>query len=507
MNTPLDPVLDRITMYRLMLYVLGGLLAIGAILAFVGQLPFTPLSLLVSVAFLLVVCWAANALLARILGVPANVESSVITALILALIIDPARSVDDLQFLGWAALLAMASKYVLALNNKHVFNPAAIAVVVTSFALRESASWWVGTASMLPAVLIGGALVVRKVRQEAMVVTFLAAALLTVGVVSTLQGLPLARELQLLFVASPVFFVGAIMLTEPLTVPPTLALRRLYGLLVGVLIVPQIHVGALYSTPELALVIANVFSYAVSPKQRIVLTLKRKARVSSAITDFVFTPSQRLPFAPGQYFELTLPHAHPDSRGNRRYFTIASSPTEDSVRLGVRFYQPGSSFKQALRALDGRTRLLAGQVAGDFTLPRDPTHKLVFIAGGIGITPYRSMLKYLVDTNQRRDIVVLYSNRAAQDIAYRDVLDEAQARLGVKVVYTLTDTAAIPRDWTGQQRGHITDMMVREAVPDYRERTFYLSGPPDMVKAYERVLRHLGISGRQIKRDFFPGLV
>src|SRR5262249_23703832 len=143
---------------------------------------------------------------------------------------------------------------------------------------------------------------------------------------------------------------------------------------------------------------------------------------------------------------------------------------------------------------------------GDFTLPRDPTQKLVFIAGGIGITPYRSMLKYLLDTRQRRDVVVLYANRVAHDIAYRDVLDEAQAPLGANGVYTLTDTAAIPRDWTGQ-RGRITEAMVREAAPDYRERTFYLSGPSDMVKAFEHVLRRMGVSRRQIKRDFFPGLV
>jgi ferredoxin-NADP reductase/Na+-translocating ferredoxin:NAD+ oxidoreductase RnfD subunit len=506
MMTPIDSALDRITMYRLALYVLVGLLGMGGILAVIGLLPFSPLALLVSTAFLLIVCWAANTLLARILGVPTNVESSLITALILALILDPARSLDDLQFLGWAAVLAMASKYVLALNNKHIFNPAAIAVIATSFALRESASWWVGTASMLPAVLIGGAVTVRKVRQEAMVASFLAAALVTVGVVSLVQGLMLTSELQQLLVASPLFFVAAIMLTEPLTAPPTQTLKGIYGALTGALIVPQIHVGALYSTPELALVVANLFSYVVSPKQRIVLKLKRKHKVSPEIIDFVFTPSQRLAFAPGQYLELTLAHAHPDSRGARRYFTIASSPTEESIRFGVRFYERGSSFKQALRALDGRARLLAGQVAGDFTLPRNPAQKLVFIAGGIGITPYRSMLKYLLDTKQQRDVALIYANRTADEIAYRDVLSEAQATLGVKVIYTLTDPAAIPRDWPGK-RGRISEDLILEAAPDYRERAFYLSGPPSMVRAYERVLKQMGVKRRQIKKDFFPGLV
>src|SRR5438270_9773922 len=128
----LDYFLDRITMYRLVLYVLIGLIGMAAILAYVHQLSFSPLALLLSTAFLVVMCWAANWLLAAIFEVPTNMESAIITSLILALIIDPAKSLGDLQFLGWAAILAMSSKYMLSLYNKHLFNPAAIAVVITA---------------------------------------------------------------------------------------------------------------------------------------------------------------------------------------------------------------------------------------------------------------------------------------------------------------------------------------------------------------------------------------
>ena len=86
--------------------------------------------------------------------------------------------------------------------------------------------------------------------------------------------------------------------------------------------------------------------------------------------------------------------------------------------------------------MDGRKTLLAGQIAGDFTLPRDPRQKLVFIAGGIGITPFRSMLKYLLDVQQRRDIALFYINKAANEIVYTDVLNAAQATLAVKAFYT-----------------------------------------------------------------------
>jgi glycine betaine catabolism B len=504
--TTLDALLDRTTMYRLALYVLLGLIAVATILASVGLLPFSPLALLLSAGFLALMCWAANTLLATFLNVSANVESSIITALILALLLDPARSPDDLPFLGWTALLAMASKYVLAPRDRHIFNPAAIAVVITSVALGESASWWVGTASMLPFVLLGGALLVRKVRQLEMIAAFLLAALATLCVVSVVQRIALPSELRLLIVESPLVFFAAVMLTEPLTAPPTRRLKWIYGGLAGMLIIPQIHLGSLYSTPELALVTANIFSFAVSPQGRVVFTLRRKSRIGSNIVEFAFTPSRRPDFLPGQYMEWTLAHPHPDNRGNRRYFTLASSPTEETIRLGVRFYERGSSFKRAMHAMSPRAKLSGTRIAGDFTLPRDSRRKLVFIAGGIGITPYRSMLKYLLDTKQRRDIVVLYANRSVDEIVYKDVLSDAQVQLGAKVVYTLTDVSTIPPSWTGK-RGRVTGNLLSEVVPDYAERWFYLSGPPEMVRDCERTLREIGIHRSRINTDFFPGLV
>lgn len=506
MITRIDYLLNRVTMYRLVLYVLMGFIALGVVLSFFKLLPFSPLWLLLSTAFLVVICWAANSLLASIFAVPTNIESAFITALILALIIDPARSPGDLEFLGWAAVLAISSKYILALNNKHLFNPAAIAVVITSFALGESASWWVGTASMLPVVLIGGVLLVRKIRQGGMVILFVMASLITICLVSLLQGLPVTKELQQLLLQSPLFFFATIMLTEPLTAPPTQKLKLIYTVIVGVLFIPQIHIGSIYSTPELALVIGNVYAYIVSPKQKVALKVKTKSKLSSDIAEFVFKPSQRLVFEPGQYMELTLAHPKPDSRGNRRFFTLASSPTEENLHLGVRFYANSSSFKKALYRINGRTQIIAAQIAGDFTLPRDPKQKLVFIAGGIGITPFRSMLKYLIDTKQQRDIVLFYANGTADEIAYQNILSEAQMKLGIRVFYTLTNTAVVPRNWPGLV-GRIDEYMLQQAVPDYNERTFYVSGPPEMVRAYEHLLKNMHVKSKQIKRDFFPGIV
>ena len=508
MIAKIDYVLDRITMYRLVLYVLLSFLGLATILSFFKLLNFSPFALLASTGFLAVMCWAANTILARIFDVPANVESVYITALILALIIDPAQSTDGFLFLGWAAILAMASKYVLALNNKHFFNPAAIAVVITAFALGQSASWWVGTLDMLPLVLVGGWMVARKIRREDIVIVCCLAVLAGSSVLMVAQGqsASLLNELKDVLVTSPLFFFATIMLTEPLTAPSTKGWSRLYAALVGLLFIPQVHLGPVYSTPELALVVGNVFSYLVSPKLKVVLKLNKKVRLAPDVVDFAFKPSHELAFLPGQYMEFTLDHAHPDSRGNRRYFTLASSPTEKLVHLGVRFYEQGSSYKRAMYSMNGRTKMLAGQITGDFTLPADPRQKLVFIAGGIGITPFRSMLKYLLDTRQRRDIVVFYTNKTASEIVYTDVLNAAQATLGVKTFYTLTDTAAVPRNWLGFV-GRIDAQMIQRAAPDYQARIFYVSGPPEMVRATEDVLKSLHIRRDQIRKDFFPGLV
>src|SRR5260221_1560729 len=169
----IDRVLNTITMYRLVLYYLIFLLAIAIILCYLGILPYDPLTLLFSIGFLLAVSGITNAIFAWAFKAPANVESVYISALILALILTPARPSHDLLFLGWAAVLANASKYIVAINKKHLFNPVAFAVALTALTIDQTASWWVGTLSMLPFILLGGILVVRKIQRTDLVVSFL----------------------------------------------------------------------------------------------------------------------------------------------------------------------------------------------------------------------------------------------------------------------------------------------------------------------------------------------
>lgn len=499
----IDNFLNKITMYRLLFYYLLFLLGIALIFSSLNILPFSFVSLIDSAAVIMVVCWITNKIFALTFKAPTNVESVYISALILTLIITPAKSLHDLPFLFWAGVLAMASKYILALSKKHIFNPVAIALVITYFGINGAASWWIGTSVMFPFILLG-LLIVRKIRKWDMVFYFLLVSLSTILGLTLINNGNIITTLNTLLLNSPLLFFAFVMLTEPLTTPPTKLLQSFYGALVGFLFSPQVHLGSFFTTPEIALVIGNVFSYLVSSKDKLMLTLGNKMQVGTDILDFTFNLSRKLNFTPGQYMEWTLPHKGADSRGNRRYFTIASSPTENNLRLGVKFYPQGSSFKKAMAVMNNQTPIVGSQLAGDFVLPKDLNKKLVFIAGGIGITPFRSIIKYLLDMNQRRPIVLMYSNKIASEIMYADVWNSAQQNLDIKTVYTLTEQN--PPDWKGKL-GRISPEMIEQEIPDWKERTFYLSGPHAMVNGFEQTLKGMGIGSKQIKIDFFPGFV
>jgi glycine betaine catabolism B len=501
----IDGFLNRITMYRLVLYYLLCLLAVAEGLSLLGVLPYPPLALPFTTAFLTLVCWGANKLFARTWGVPANAESAYISALILALIITPLGAVSDVWFLAWAAVWAMASKYIFAINKQHIFNPVAFAVALTALTVNQTASWWVGTVPMLPFVLVGALLAVRKTRRWDSVAAFVVAALVTTLALTIAEDSDLLKALQGLVLYSPLVFFAGVIVTEPLTAPPTKRLQTFYGVLVGVLFAPQVHLGQIYSTPELAILIGNVVFYVLSPRARWVLTLTQKIQIAPDVYEFIFTPHRPLSFAPGQYLEWTLGHERPDSRGNRRYFTLASAPTEDDLRVGVKFYPQSSTFKRSLLDMGANGKIVASQVAGDFILPSDPKQKCVLIAGGIGITPFRSMICYLLDTRQKRPLVLLYANSRAADIVYKDVFERAKRELGMRTIYTLTDKKKVSPVWTGRV-GYIDAALIREQVPDYANCIFYVSGPNSMVDSTVARLQHMGIRGDRIKTDFFPGL-
>lgn len=502
----IDNFLNNITMYRLVLYYLLVLVILASFFGFLGILPYSFFSIIFSAVLITLVMLTANEIFARTYGAPTNSESVYISALILTLIITPPKNLHDIMFLFWAAVWTAASKFIFAINKKHLFNPVALSVFLLSITLGTAATWWVGRSVLLPFVFIGGVLIVRKIKRFDMVGSFFLASMVTIGFFSYQAGANLFSTFSKTLLASPWIFFAFVMLTEPLTTPPTKSLQIIYGSLVGILFSPQFHLFSFYTTPEMALLIGNIYSYIASPKYKLLLSLQEKIQIAPDIYDFIFRPSQKLAFSPGQYMEWTLPHQKPDARGNRRYFTLASSPTEENLRIGVKFYQEASSYKMNLFYGNEKKTIVASQLAGDFTLPDKEGQKYVFIAGGIGITPFRSMIKYMLDKNQKRPVVLFYSNRHFNEIIYREVFSQAERQLGIKVIYTLTDLSSVPENWTGKT-GRINRDLIAQEVPDYRKRLFYLSGPKKMIDAFKRVLKKMGVSQNQIKTDYFPGFV
>ena len=502
----IDNLLNFITMYRLMLYYLTFLISLSIIFSAFKLLPYDPLVIILFCSVILFSSIASNKLLATLFKAPSNVESVYITALILTLIITPVFSgTGSLLPAIFSSIIAMASKYLIAIKKKHLFNPAAFSAVISFLVFNHVvASWWIGNPIMALPVLAGGLLIVRKLRRFDLVLSFFLLYFSLTGLSALLRENDLVSFIRQTIIYSPTLFFAFVMLTEPMTTPPTKNRRMIYGGLTGIIYANFLSFAGFNFTPEMALLAGNVFSYLVSSKQKLVLKFRNRIQEGKDTYDFIFETDRKLAFAPGQYLEWTLIHPKFDNRGIRRYFTLASSPTEQSPMIGVKFYDRPSTFKQHLLALEEGHQVVAAQLSGDFTLPKDKTKKLVFIAGGIGVTPFRSMTKYLLDTKEKRDIVLLYSNKTAAEICYRAIYDQAEKEIGLKAIYTLTDQENIPTNWSGLTE-KITGTLVTKYVPDYRDRIFYISGPQAMVTAITNSLIESGIKRSKIKTDYFPG--
>ncbi len=482
---PVDNFLNHITSYRLVLYFLYAIVGWAIIAASFNQLHIKPQSILLSVGFLIAVCRGVDIILSKFLDIPRNKESDLITALILALIITPAASSNDFVVLTISGAAAMASKYILVINKWHIFNPAAFGAVVVGMGLHHYASWWVGTTILTPVVVAGGLLVSRKMKRYTMTGVFFG---LTFIVFWVLESGINVHNTWLLLTASPLLFFAFVMLLEPLTSPRKRSKYIVYSLFVAVL----------YSytkfgiSPEQALLLGNILTYLIEPNRRMQLKFVRKIREANGIESFVFRGSNRFKYQAGQYLEWTLAQQNSDKRGNRRYLTLSSSPTEKELMFTVRLPKPESAFKQRLESLKPGDFILGAQLSGEFILPEDESQKLAFLAGGIGVTPYRSIIKYLVDTGQKRDIKLLYAANSAEEIAFKNLFSKAK-EIGVNSFYV-----------AGKDE-RIDAKFIKSSVPDFTKRMFYVSGPYGFVHAMRGELESLNVPSSQIKTDYFPG--
>jgi Na+-transporting NADH:ubiquinone oxidoreductase subunit NqrB len=261
--------LRRLSIHRLMLYYLLTLLLAAELFCVLHVLPYPALDLAFSACVIAAAAWAGNWAFAKVWSVQSAGDSVWITALILILIITPFTP-NDLHAIGYAvfaSLWAMAAKYMFTAHRRNIFNPAAFGVALAALALGSSVSWWIGgNLYVLPLVILGGLLIMAKMTVAEMLAAFAASSLITVAMTSP-AGHPLqsAGDIAL---HSMFFFFGFVMLTEPKTAPLGRTNRILYGALVGILFAPEIHLGPWYTTPEIALLIGNLFSAATYWQRR-----------------------------------------------------------------------------------------------------------------------------------------------------------------------------------------------------------------------------------------------
>jgi ferredoxin-NADP reductase len=203
-------------------------------------------------------------------------------------------------------------------------------------------------------------------------------------------------------------------------------------------------------------------------------------------------------FIPGQFMFLTI---HNEGKKLVKHFTISSCPSEKGF-IEITKRLTGHEFSNALANLNINEKVEIDAPYGKFTFNGE-YKKVLFLTGGIGITPIRSIICYCLENEVASDLILVYSFRDEDNIPFKEELDRYDKMApNLKVIYTLTEPSAEWRGYTGR----ITADMIRELVPDYNNRFTYISGSPNMVEALLHILlEELKIPPEQIKKEQFLG--
>lgn len=504
----LDRVTGAVTMYMLVIILLVAIEVIALVLSLVGVISYAPLAQLASAAVAVGVTVGSSWLLARLLRVQPHLPSAVITGLLVFFIMIPTLDPVGLLTIALAGLIASVSKYLLAVRGRHILNPAAagtfvVGVLVFSGALPFTSfpGWWVGTSALLIPVAIGAFLVLYRTQRLVLGGVFLALVVGIAVVAAMLRGGTPIDGLTFTLISGPMVFFAGFMLTEPLTLPPRRWQQLVEAAIVALLIPIPFALGPVSNTPQLALLVGNLFAFVMGQRRGIRLTYLGKTALSPTTWELAFQPKHPVSFLPGQYMELGIPHRKADFRGSRRYFSIASAPTADGpITFAISMPSKASSFKRALLDLEPGAVVTGTSVGGDFALPRDTAEPLLLIAGGIGITPFASQLAHATERGEKRDVTVVYASSSPGEVPYADLL----ARSGARVVLFSPDAPSLlPPNWIYGGAERVSGERLAETVPDVAARRTFISGPPALVSDLRRAARSQG--AKRIHTDDFSG--
>lgn len=218
----------------------------------------------------------------------------------------------------------------------------------------------------------------------------------------------------------------------------------------------------------------------------------RSVPVKEDVISFIFEPSEATNWKPGQYFHYILPHPKADERGTERWFTNSAAPSEGHIMISTRITQEhGSSFKGALQQLRPSDEIEAGGPEGDFIV-EDFSRNYIFVAGGIGITPFRSILVEASKQGKQLNATLLYANRT-NEIPFADELEQISTIMpGLNIEYVI-------------QPDRIDSDLLKKHIEGTVNPIVYVSGPEPMVKSFAALLNELGLNKENIKTDDFPG--
>ena len=231
--------------------------------------------------------------------------------------------------------------------------------------------------------------------------------------------------------------------------------------------------------------------------------IKEKREVARGTLLVIFDLlGQEVEFRPGQYFYVTLPDVgHQDDKGLRRHITVVTSPNEKGV-LGLATRMRDTAFKRSLDELPVGAAVEVEQPEGDFALPDETSRPLVFIAGGIGITVFRSMLRYIREEQLPYRVTLIYSNRDRESTAFLDELRQLEQQLtDFRLILTMTQDDG----WDGERRKVDAEFLRDHLGADLDEHTFLVAGPPAMAKAIEATLAEAGMSEENVKAEQYSG--